>query len=67
MFSVQIKCAVNGQEVSLERFAFLFLEETVRRVIDDAIPKLPRAEDRSSSHPPFPQKPPPKPRVVSIE
>ena len=55
------------REVSLERFATLFLEETVRRVIDDAIPKLARVEDRHSSHPPMPQKPQAKPRVVSVD
>jgi excisionase family DNA binding protein len=67
MFSIEMKCTIDGREVCLERFASLFLEETVRRVIDDAMPKLVRVEDCSSSHSPFPRKPPPKPRVVSVE
>jgi excisionase family DNA binding protein len=67
MFSIQIKCAVNGREVPLERFATLFLEETVRRVIDDTMHKVSKVENRSPSAPPSPQKLQVKPRVVSVE
>jgi excisionase family DNA binding protein len=67
MFSVQIKCAVNGREVSLERFATQFFEETMRRVIDEALPKLARVENRGPIQQPLPQKPQAKPRVVSVE
>ena len=67
MFSVQIKCAVNGREVSLERFATQFFEETMRRLIDEALPKLARVEDRSPYASPLPPKPQIKPRVVSVD
>ena len=67
MFSIEVKCTIDGRPVSLERFATLFLEETVRRVINDAIPKLSRVEGPSPSHAPLPQKLQPKPRVVSVE
>ena len=67
MFRVQLKCAVNGREVSLERFATVFLEEAVRRVIGDTMPKLARTEDRSSPHPSAPPKPQAMPRVVSVD
>jgi excisionase family DNA binding protein len=55
------------REVSLERFATLFLEETVRRVIDDALPKLARVENHGPLHSQLLQKPQSKPRVVSVE
>jgi len=67
MFSIEVKCTIDGRKVSLETFATQLLEETVRRVIDDAIPKSGRVEDSHSSHPPMPQKPQAKPRVVSVD
>jgi excisionase family DNA binding protein len=67
MFSIEIKCKIDGREVTLERFATLFLEGAVRRVIDEALPKLARVENRGSIQQPLPQMPQAKPRVVSVE
>jgi excisionase family DNA binding protein len=67
MLSVQFKCAVNGREVSLDRFVTLFLEETIQRAISDAMCKFDNANKRSSSDSIVPQKSQAKPRVVSVE
>jgi hypothetical protein len=56
MFSIEVKCAIDGREVSAEKFASTFLEEAVRAVIDDAIPNLLRVEDRGPSRSTLPQK-----------
>jgi excisionase family DNA binding protein len=67
MFSIDLKCAIDGREVSAEKFASTFLEKAVRAAIDDAIRNLSRVEDRGPSRPPLPQKFQAKPRVVSVE
>ena len=66
MFSIEVKFTIDGREVSAEKFASTFLEKAVRAAIDDAIPKLARVEDRGPSHPPLPQKPQKRARVLSV-
>jgi excisionase family DNA binding protein len=48
MSTFQVKCAVNGREVTVETFVTQLLDETVRRLIDETMPKFVRVENQNS-------------------
>jgi hypothetical protein len=58
---------MNDREFSIQKFVTRFLEETVRRAIDDAAFKLTRVEEYGQQSPCLLQKTQSKSRVVSVD
>jgi excisionase family DNA binding protein len=70
MFNIEVKFTANNREVSLERFSTLFLQEAVRGVLDDVMPKPLLGASRSAPFSPLRHIPEAKshtkPRVISV-